>query len=352
MNSCVESIRWWVRDRAKFAAASALTCLLAAAIIPAAQQARAEGEHAIVSLPAENFGFLPFYVAQDAHIFEAQGLDVQKVVLAGVGTTNGVISGAADFGFSNGASLTRAAARGQKLLAIAIMSDKPAWAIIFRKDLAEAAHFNPEAPLAERAKILGAAHALAIDTVNSVGHALMRVIEKIGGVDPEAISVTPLLSSEAILAFSRQAVDGFVSNAPWTEQVLVQGKAVVVADALSGDPPWISPFASGLVIARPQFCAEHRSICVKMGHALVASVAFVHTKREESLAILRKHFPQIDAVVMEKSYATIEKAMPAVPVIAEAAIANSDRLNVEAGFMKPEEQLKSYADLFTNEFVH
>src|SRR5579863_6771051 len=213
MNSCVESIRWWVRDRAKFAAASALTCLLAAAIIPAAQQARAEGEHAIVSLPAENFGFLPFYVAQDAHIFEAQGLDVQKVVLAGVGTTNGVISGAADFGFSNGASLTRAAARGQKLLAIAIMSDKPAWAIIFRKDLAEAAHFNPEAPLAERAKILGAAHALAIDTVNSVGHALMRVIEKIGGVDPEAISVTPLLSSEAILAFSRQAVDGFVSNA-------------------------------------------------------------------------------------------------------------------------------------------
>ena len=99
-------------------------------------------EHTIVSLPAENFGFLPFYVAQDRKIFAEQGLDVQKVVLAGVATTNGVISGAADFGFSNGASLTRAAARGQKLLGIAIMTDKPVWAIMMSKKLADAAHFD------------------------------------------------------------------------------------------------------------------------------------------------------------------------------------------------------------------
>ena len=86
---------------------------MSAVLVGAAPALAQIPEHAVVSLPAENFGFLPFYVAQDQHIFEQQGLDVQKVVLAGVGTTNGVISGAADFGFSNGASLTRAAARGQ-----------------------------------------------------------------------------------------------------------------------------------------------------------------------------------------------------------------------------------------------
>jgi ABC-type nitrate/sulfonate/bicarbonate transport system substrate-binding protein len=313
--------------------------------------ARADVEHTIVSLPAENFGFLPFYVAQDAHLFEKHELDVKKVVLAGVGTTNGVISGAADFGFSNGASLTRAAARGQKLLGIAIMSDKPAWAIIVRKDLADAAHFDPKAPLAERGKVLGSAHALAIDTVNSVGHALMRIVEKTAGIDPESIPVTPLLSSEAVLAFSRKAVDGFVSNAPWTEQVLSTGTGVVIADALAGDPPWLTPFGSGVVIVRPQFCADHRSICMKMGHVLVEGVAFVHEHHAESLAILRNHFPQIDAAVLERSFHTIERAMPQTPVITEPAIANSDRLNVEAGFMKPEEQLSSYKDLFTDEYL-
>ena len=43
--------------------------------------------------------------------------------------------------------------------------------------------------------------------------------------------------------------------------------------------------------------------------------------------------------------------MPAKPEIVEAAISNSDRLNIEAGFMKPEEKLSSYSDLFTNEYV-
>ena len=55
--------------------------------------------------------------------------------------------------------------------------------------------------------------------------------------------------------------------------------------------------------------------------------------------------------VIERSFATIEKSMPAKPVIVEAAVSNSDRLNIEAGFMKPDEKLGSYSDLFTNEYV-
>ena len=322
--------------------------------VPSAAPARAQTpapEHTIVSLPAENFGFLPFYIAQDQHIFDQQGLAVQKVVLAGVATTNGVISGAADFGFSNGASLTRAAARGQRLLAIAIMSDKPVWAIMMSKKLTDAARFDPNAPLAERAKVFALAHNFAIDSVNSVGHALTRVIEKIGGVDPESLPVTPLGATEAIAAFSRGAVDGFVSNPPWSEQVLAPGNAMIIANSLTGDPPWMTPFGSGVVITRPQFCANHRSICVKMGHSLTLAVAFVHEHPADALAVLRARFPQIDAAVTERSFAVIERSMPAKPVIVEAAIENSDRLNIEAGFMKPDERLSSYADLFTNEYV-
>lgn len=327
-----------------------LVALALAACGPAFAQVTA-AEKTIVSLPAENFGFLPFYVALDGHIFERQGLAVQKVVLPGVGTTNGVISGAADFGFSNGASLTRAAARGQKLLAIAIMTDKPVWAIIMSKKLAEAAHFDPNAPLAQRARVFGSAHNFAIDSVNSVGHALTRIIEKIGGVDPESLPVTPLGAPEAIAAFSRGAVDGFVSNPPWSEQVLAMGNAVIIANSLTGDPEWMTPFAAGLVITRGQFCSDHRSVCMKMGHSLVEAVAFVHEHRPEALAVLRAHFPQIDAGVTEKSFAAIEKSMAGKPVIVETAISKADRVNIEAGFMKPDEKLSSYKELYTNEFV-
>ena len=113
----------------------------------------------------------------------------------------------------------------------------------------------------------------------------------------------------------------------------------------------MTPFGSGVVITRPQLCADHRSLCLKMGHSLATAMTFIHQHPEEALAILRHHFAQIDPAVLEKSFAVVEKSMPQTPIIVEAAISNSDRLNVEAGFMKPEEKLASYGDLFTNEFV-
>ena len=57
-----------------------------------------------LSLPGEGVTFLPIYAAQDAHFFEKEGLAVKTVYLPGVGTTNAVISGAVDFGISNGVS--------------------------------------------------------------------------------------------------------------------------------------------------------------------------------------------------------------------------------------------------------
>ena len=66
---------------------------------------------------------------------------------------------------------------------------------------------------------------------------------------------------------------------------------------------------------------------------------------------MREHFPQMDAKVAERSFAVIEKSMPKTPIVVEEAISNSDRLNVEAGFMKPDEKLTSYKELFTDEFV-
>lgn len=111
----------------------------------------------------------------------------------------------------------------------------------------------------------------------------------------------------------------------------------------------MTPFGSGLVITRPQICAEHRAICTKMGHSFRLSMAFVHQHPQDALAVLRHRFPQIDPAVLENSFAVVEKSMPPTPAIVEAAVSNSDRLNIEAGFMTPDEKLASYSDLSTND---
>ena len=63
-----------------------------------------------------------------------------------------VLSATADFSMSSATSITRAYARGQKLVALASMVDQSEQDIVLRKDIADAAHFDPNAPLATRAR--------------------------------------------------------------------------------------------------------------------------------------------------------------------------------------------------------
>ena len=70
-----------------------------------------------------------------------------------------------------------------------------------------------------------------------------------------------------------------------------------------------------------------------------------------ALAILRKRFPNTTPPVVAASFEVMRKAMPQPPALETKALSNADRINIEAGFIKPSDQLKTYDDLFTNEYV-
>lgn len=323
---------------------------LGLALLVSARPARAEDEHALLVLPADVMQFLGIYAAEDRGFWKEQGLDVAMQMIPGVGAFNAVVSGSADFSVSSGAALTRAAAHGQRMLAIANMIDKPVWSIVIQKDIADAAHFDPNAPLAERAKIL-AGRRIGIDAVNSVVHAYLRVIAKAGGLDPDSITVAPLQPADTLAAFARHALDGFVGGTPWPQEVLQQGTAVVVASPTQGDPSWIAPNGSGVIVTRPEFCQQHRSVCMKLGHGLLEGAKFIHDQPAEALALMKKHFAKIDPAVVERSFHVVQLGTPVPPSMTAEVLRNSERLNLEAGLMKPDEQLKSYDGLFTSEFV-
>jgi len=309
----------------------------------------AQLEHTTVAIPAVSFAFAGDYIAEGAHLYEKNGLEVKIQFLAGNAGFNALISGAVDFSFSSGTNLDRAAAKGQKMLAIANMNNLATWSVVLRKELAEAQHFDAKAPLAERAKLLKG-RTMVIDGINSAAHSYLRVIAEAGGVNPDSLTVSALQPQEMLAAFARQKIDGIALGPPWPQTLIAGGDAVVIASGIDGDPPWLAPIGSSTVITRPAFCVEHRSICVKMAHALAAASRFIHEHPQDSLAILEQRFPKTDKAVVAASFQVMQRAMPMVPVVEEKALANADRINVEAGFIKPEDQLKTYADLFTNEF--
>ncbi len=320
--------------------------LLAAVASPA----RAASEHTSLAIPAYVILFLSEYVAEDMHLWDQQDLDVTVTYVAGVGAMNAVIAGSTDFSLSSGGSLTRAASHGQPLLAIANMNNRSGQIIAIRKDIADAAHFDAAAPLSQRVQVLKN-RTIAIDVVQSVAHSYVRIMAKEGGFDPDLIAVTPEQPADMMSAFARHAIDGFVAGPPWPEQVVADGTGVIVANGAENDPPELNPVGSVMLITRPQFCVDHRSICVKMGHAMKLAADFIHDHPQETLAILKKRYQTVSDKVLQASYEAVRDMTPHPPAPDEAGLRNADQMNVTAGFLKPEDRVKSYTPLFTAEFA-
>jgi len=329
---------------------AAAACLVVASLAASAPPARADTENTVLALPAVAFVFLSAYVAEDAHIWEQRGLAVKVQFVAGVGAFNAVVAGSADFSMSSGLTLNRAAAHGQRMLAIANTLDRLPMDVVLRKDVAEAAHFDPAAPLAVRAQAIRG-RTMAVDSVNSIVHAFLRVVGSAGGIDPDSIQVAPLQPVDMLGAMDRKVIDGFSNGPPWPQKVLTEGKAVLVASGAKGDPPELKALAFNVVVTRPAFCQDHRSVCMKMGHSMVEAAKFIHEHPDETVAFLKKRFPDIGEAATASAFAEVQAATPLAPVVTEPGLAGADLLNVKAGLMKSEDKVQSYEGIFTDAFV-
>jgi ABC-type nitrate/sulfonate/bicarbonate transport system substrate-binding protein len=307
-------------------------------------------EEVTMAVPAVGFPFVAGYVADRLKLWEKHGLKVKTIVIAGIGSTNAVISGSAEFAQISGLSLTRAAAKGQRLLAIVNTTDKPITEITVRKDIADAAKFDPKAPLAKRAQVLKD-RTFAIGGVNTVVHAYLRIVAVAGGLDPESIRVTPMAGDNMLAAMQTKAIDGMSTVLPWTRKGTVEGTSMLVASGAEGDPPHLSPLAFNVLAAKPDTCEKRRSICEKIGRAFAEAIATIRNDPKGTLAILKQTFSHFDDAVLTDAIEVVRKATPANPAVTAEQLANAENFNVEARLMKADEKLSSYDGLTTDRFV-
>src|SRR4051812_50162772 len=121
----------------------ALAAVMLAA--PAHAQPGGGAENVVLAVPNVALTFAPGYLAEDLGLFAKHGLNLKSVVITGIGSANAVISGSADFAQISVATLTRAAARGQRLLGILGTPNRPVIQIVLRQEIAAAARFDAQA---------------------------------------------------------------------------------------------------------------------------------------------------------------------------------------------------------------
>jgi len=302
-----------------------------------------------LAVPALSFSFTMQYVAQDTGLFDKEGIAVKEVNITGLGAINSLIAGSSDFALASGASLTRAAAKGQRLLDIAALSNRSFVQIVLRKTIADQAGFDPSAPLAKRALVLKD-RTIAVDSINAVNHAFLRVIAHAGGYDPESFRIAVVAPPSLPAAFDTKQIDGFAMTPPWPEKPLVDGTAVLIASGPDGDPPNL-PLINSVLLTRHEVCDKRAAVCEMMGHAYAAAARLIHDQPDEAVAVLKKRFPALDQKVIEAAFAVLRKITPVPPAATLEGIRNNETFNVMAGLLKPEEQLKSFDGLFTDKYV-
>jgi NitT/TauT family transport system substrate-binding protein len=303
-----------------------------------------------MAVPAYSLTFVLGYLADDLGLWAKHGLNVKSVQIAGVGAMNAVIGGSADVTQASAITLTRASARGKKVLAIVEALDRLVVEVVLRNDVAAAAGFDPKAPLAKRVQALKG-KTIAVESINSIIHAYVRLLAKRGGFDPDDIRIAPMQPNNMLAAFETHQIDGFAMSLPWPLEPVLKGEAVTIASGPAGDPPDMVPFAHNIVVVRPETCDKNPAVCAGIGKSFVEADDFIQDHPADALALMQKRFKTLDQKLLSTAFDEVRKVTPRPPVPTEKALENADIYNIDAGLMKPEEKLKSYDAIFTDKYV-
>jgi NitT/TauT family transport system substrate-binding protein len=326
-------------------------CLILAAVAFVAAPAHAQQgklEEAIMALPVASLSFSMTYLADDLNLWEKHGVKIKTVEISGIGAMNSVISGSTQFTQSSGSAITRAAARGQRLLSIVETLGKPSVQVVLRKEFAVG--FDPKAPLEQRARALRG-RTIAVDAINSIIHAYVRFLAKRAGFDPEDIRIAVMQPPNMLVSLKTKAIDGFAMAPPWAQQPVLEGDAVMLASGPDGDPADFTPFVNTAVAAKPETCERRRALCAGVGATFREAVGIVLDRPAEALAILKKRFPRMDDRLLALAFEDVRKITPRALTVSKAGLENAELFTIEAGLLRPEEKLKSYDGLFTDAFV-
>jgi len=307
-------------------------------------------EEIILADPAFSMTFSAGYIASDLGLWQKHGIKVKTVAITGIGAINSVISGSSQFAQASASSFGRASARGQKLIAIATTIDRPFAQIVLRKDIAAAGGYDAKAPLGKRGSLLKG-HTIAVDSINSMIHAYVRLVAARSGFNPDDIRVAPMAPASMLAAFQSKQIDGYAMSLPWPQKAVQDGEAVVIASGPDAEPGDMIPFGHNMIVTRQDTCEKRKTLCMAMGQSIKDATAFIKTKPDEAFAVLKKRFPTLDDKLLKASFEELRKVTPSPPTVSAAIIENSEKFNVDAGLLKADEKLKSYDGLFTNEYV-
>ncbi len=325
--------------------------VFALALTVAAQPTRADDIEAVLAMPTQALTFATAWMGDDAGIYKKNGLKVTTRQLAGIAAHNAVINGSADFSLGTAGTFLNGVARGQRLLVLANLIDRPSSELVMRKDVADQLGITAQTPLDQRIKAMKG-KIIGLNALGAAPHAWLLILARKVGLDPERDMTVSVVDSNAQAAMLQaKKIDGIVAPPPFTTQAIVKQGAVILASPIHGDLPEYYPTASIVLIAKPETCRTTPEKCLRMTHAMQDAVQLIREKSAEAWEIVKKHNAEMDPAVLEGAWQDTVKTFTTDMRVTDKMFDSAQQFSLDAGLIEAKDRVNDYKGLFSGDYL-
>ncbi|MBR0803428.1 ABC transporter substrate-binding protein [Bradyrhizobium japonicum] len=303
-----------------------------------------------IALPAQSLLFAPLYIAQERGFFRKHGIEPKVIYVAGPGVINAMLGKSADFSLISGGIQIAAAARNQKLVAIANTQDRFTTDIVIRDAVAKKLEMAPNADAMAKIRALKGL-TIGVDAINGLPHSFLRFVAIKAGMNPETdFTITALQPPAMVAALKAGTIDAMVFSPPFSLLAVKEGGV----RWLSGPEvslPELKPFPYNVVLVRPGYCDAETLRCQGFVAALKDAIALMKTDRSASLEALGKSFDKMEPDILKASYEVFAPFAQPDMKLTSAMLDNVIAFDRVSGIIPPDAKLPLEAELYLTAFT-
>jgi NitT/TauT family transport system substrate-binding protein len=258
-------------------AALAALCAAPATAAPAAAGAGLEKTHIAIATVGAVMGYLPVDIAISKGYFKDEGLDVERSMFpGGPKVLQSMMGGSADFGSSAYSNTLTMAAKGQKVVAVALMARYPGYVLgISRKSEAKYKSLKDLAGMKLGVTAPGSSNDMVLDYIASKA-----------GVDLKSFSVIGVgATAGAAAAVQQGQIDGLISVDPVITMLTENHDLKVIADLRTAEGTRAAlgsaEYPEASILTTAEFMAKNPHTVQAVVNAIVRAEKFLGTATPE-----------------------------------------------------------------------
>ena len=297
---------------------NALIAAVAAVLAVAGSSSAAFAQHKVkYGIASIGFTYAPFYIAEDAGLFKAHGVELDMVQVQGSSpAAAATLAGSMQFYIGIPQTAARPIAKGEKLVIFANVTKEYGSNIVVSKEWAEKHKLTAQMPIEQRLDALKGIKIAGWTPGSSSDLFVRYIVAKKGWNAERDLTILPIGGSAPMLAAMEQKrIDAFALSSPTADQAVEKLGAFILYNGAKGEwaPLRGSPYIT--LIGNTDWLASTagKSAAVAIYRGLTEAMKLMREKPADAKAMIRKRLASFDEAAFEAGYAASLTTIPETP---------------------------------------